>query len=229
MTVGLSASSTFWPLSQAIDEAADYLSRVNANDGRFTYREFLDGRRVSPRKYNILRHAGSIYALADYHSHTTDAAARAKAAGTMARASQYLVTRYIRPVPNNPDLAAVWSDPKEEGGERPSPASAPRRGSALRYLWATIAVAACTLACFGLFQFFAAANLVMVYLGCVVAVSLAWGRGPSILASILSVAAFDFLFVPPHNTFAVADTEYLVTFGVMLITGVVISELTARC
>ena len=33
---------------------------------------------------------------------------------------------------------------------------------------------------------------------------------------MLSVAAFDFFFVPPSLTFAVSDTEYLVTFAVML-------------
>jgi two-component system sensor histidine kinase KdpD len=49
-----------------------------------------------------------------------------------------------------------------------------------------------------------------------------------VLASVLCVAAFDFFFVPPFLTFAVSDTQYLVTFGVMLVVGLVISELTAR-
>ncbi len=54
------------------------------------------------------------------------------------------------------------------------------------------------------------------------------GRGPSILASVLSVAAFDFFFVPPYLTFAVSDTEYLITFAVMLVVALVISTLTSR-
>jgi len=98
----------------------------------------------------------------------------------------------------------------------------------LPYVWSALAVAACTVVCWGLSHLFAATNLVMIYLACVVAVALAWGRGPSILASILSVAAFDFFFVHPYGTFAVADTQYLFTFAVMLVTGLVISELTAR-
>jgi two-component system sensor histidine kinase KdpD len=81
---------------------------------------------------------------------------------------------------------------------------------------------------FALFPILAAANLVMVYLAGVVAISFAYGRGPSILASILSVATFDFCFVPPYGNFAVNDTQYLVTFGVMLATGLVISELAGR-
>ena len=35
------------------------------------------------------------------------------------------------------------------------------------------------------------------------------GRLPSVLAAVLSVAAFDFFFVPPHLTFAVSDTQYV--------------------
>ena len=68
----------------------------------------------------------------------------------------------------------------------------------------------------------------MIYLLGVVVVALSFGRGPSILASLLGVAAFDFFFVPPRFTFAVGDTRYLLTFLVMLLIGLVISTLTAR-
>ena len=73
---------------------------------------------------------------------------------------------------------------------------------------------------------FALANLIMVYLVGVVFVAVRHGRGPSIMASVLSVLAFDFFFVPPYLTFAVSDTEYLITFAVMLLVGLVISSLT---
>ena len=79
-----------------------------------------------------------------------------------------------------------------------------------------------------MFQHFAATNIVMVYLLGILGVALWFGRGPSILASIVGVAAFDFFFIPPHLTFAVEDTEYLFTFAVMLLTGLIISTLTAR-
>jgi two-component system sensor histidine kinase KdpD len=71
-------------------------------------------------------------------------------------------------------------------------------------------------------------NLVMILLLGVVGTAFRFGRGPSIFASVLSVAAFDFFFVKPYYTFAVSDTEYLVTFGVMLITALTISTLTVR-
>ena len=71
-------------------------------------------------------------------------------------------------------------------------------------------------------------NLVMVYLLGVVVVAVGYGRGPAILTVVLGVLAFDFFFVTPYYTFAVSDTQYVVTFIVMLVVGLVISTLTAN-
>ena len=71
-------------------------------------------------------------------------------------------------------------------------------------------------------------NLVMLYLPVVVLVAVYLGRGPAMLASLLSVLAFDFFLVPPRLTFAVSDTEYLLTFSGLFIVGVVISTLAVR-
>ncbi len=79
-----------------------------------------------------------------------------------------------------------------------------------------------------MFPHFDLANLIMVYLLGVVVVASRWGRGPSLLAAIASVAAFDFLFVPPYVTFAVSNKEHLVTFAVMGVVALVISTLTVR-
>jgi two-component system sensor histidine kinase KdpD len=68
----------------------------------------------------------------------------------------------------------------------------------------------------------------MGYLLVVMIVAARFGRGPGIVASILSVAAFDFFFIPPRYTFAVTDFRYVLTFGVMLTVAVVISTLTDR-
>jgi two-component system sensor histidine kinase KdpD len=72
------------------------------------------------------------------------------------------------------------------------------------------------------------ANLIMVYLAGVALVSVSGGRGPSVLAAALGVAAFDFFFVPPHLTLAVADAQYVVTFAVMLSVGLLIHRLSER-
>jgi two-component system, OmpR family, sensor histidine kinase KdpD len=96
------------------------------------------------------------------------------------------------------------------------------------YAWGVVVVAACTAIAAIMEPYLGLANLIMVYLLGVLVVAMRFGRGPSVLAVILSVAAFDFGFVPPAGTFAVSDTEYIVTFGVMLAVGLVISNLTAN-
>jgi two-component system sensor histidine kinase KdpD len=72
------------------------------------------------------------------------------------------------------------------------------------------------------------ADLVMLYLLGIVFVASSTTKGPSLLATMLSVAAFDFFFVPPRYTFAVSDVRFLFTFGVMFIVALVISRLTLK-
>ena len=105
---------------------------------------------------------------------------------------------------------------------RPSETDWPAYGRAIA------AVALCTAAAWAMFPYFELANLIMVYLLGVVGVAARSTRGPSVLASILSVAAFDVFFVRPYYSFAVSDTQYFVTFAVMLIVALVISGLTVR-
>ncbi len=76
--------------------------------------------------------------------------------------------------------------------------------------------------------YFAPANLIMVYLLGVTITAARYGRGPSLLASLLSVAAFDFFFVPPYMTLAVVDSQYILTFAIMLLVAIIVSSLTAR-
>ncbi len=70
------------------------------------------------------------------------------------------------------------------------------------------------------------ANIAMLFLLTVVLVSVRYGLGPSIMASFLNVAAFDFFYVPPRLSFAVSDVQYLMTFAVMLAVGLITAKLT---
>ena len=97
-----------------------------------------------------------------------------------------------------------------------------------RYLQSTLLVAAATLVSVPFSMIISPVNLVMLYLVVVVVAAVFLGRGPSILASVLSVLAFDFFFVPPHLTFAVTDTEYILTFIGLFLVGLVISTLATR-
>jgi two-component system sensor histidine kinase KdpD len=96
------------------------------------------------------------------------------------------------------------------------------------YGWGLAVVVVCTVLAWLVFPLFGESNLIMIYLLGVVDVARRSGRGPSILASVLSVVAFDVFFVPPYLTFAVSDVEYLVTFAVMLLVALIISTLTVR-
>jgi two-component system, OmpR family, sensor histidine kinase KdpD len=75
---------------------------------------------------------------------------------------------------------------------------------------------------------FSEVNLVMVYLLSVVAVAARCGTTPSIAASIISVLIFDILFTEPYYRVTVYDSQYLVTFAVMLMVGLLASTLTSR-
>ncbi|MBK8816519.1 MAG: sensor histidine kinase KdpD [Methylococcaceae bacterium] len=98
----------------------------------------------------------------------------------------------------------------------------------LGYLWASVVTGVSTLVAWLLFNNLELANLVMVYLLGVVFVATRFGRGPSVLASILGVSLFDLLFVQPYFSFSVQDSEYLLTLIGMLIVGLVISNLMAN-
>jgi len=71
-------------------------------------------------------------------------------------------------------------------------------------------------------------DVAMVLLLGVVIVSARHPRGPALLASVLSIAAFDFLFVPPYYTFDVHDGAYLLTFAVMLVVALTMTRLTGQ-
>ena len=96
-----------------------------------------------------------------------------------------------------------------------------------RYLWATAASLAMALVATPLLPYLDLANIVMLFLLAVVLVAVQLGRGPAVLATFVSVAAFDFFFVPPRFSFAVSDLQYIVTFVVMLAVGLITSHLTA--
>ena len=71
-------------------------------------------------------------------------------------------------------------------------------------------------------------DVVMIYLVGIMLVSSRFGFGASNFAAFLSVAAFDFFFVPPYLTFQIADFRHATTFVVMFAVAVLISSLTQR-
>jgi two-component system sensor histidine kinase KdpD len=90
-----------------------------------------------------------------------------------------------------------------------------------------VTTASCSLAASALAPWMALDSLVMVYMVGVVVVAARHGRGPSIVAAIASSVAFDFLFTIPFFSLRIADPRLVITVGVMLFVGLVISELTS--
>jgi two-component system sensor histidine kinase KdpD len=68
----------------------------------------------------------------------------------------------------------------------------------------------------------------MVFLLGVMATALLSGRRAAIVAAALSVAVFNFLFVPPFYTLDVADPRYITTFATMFVVSLVIGTLVLR-
>jgi two-component system sensor histidine kinase KdpD len=96
----------------------------------------------------------------------------------------------------------------------------------LGYGAAAVLAGACTLVGLAMRPHLALVNIAMLYLLAVVAVALRFTRGPTVATSVLSVAAFDYFFVPPSGAFTVDDPQYLLTFAMMLGVGLIISHLT---
>ncbi|MEX3919272.1 DUF4118 domain-containing protein [Paraburkholderia sp. BR10872] len=115
--------------------------------------------------------------------------------------------------------ANAWRDALAAGGAERSPP---------RAYGAALVICACvTLVANQLIDRIDLANLVMLYLLGVIFAATKLGRGPGVMLSFASVAAYDFFFVPPRMSFSVSDTQYLLTFVGMLLTSLVISHLTS--
>jgi two-component system sensor histidine kinase KdpD len=117
----------------------------------------------------------------------------------------------------------------ETGEEAPGAQRAPAaRIPWTAVVWAVGTVGLCTAIDAILHPYLARANLIMIYLLGVAWLAYRHGRSISILGTLLSVACFDFFFVPPLYSFTVLNKEYVLTFGVMLIVGLIIGSLTGR-
>jgi K+-sensing histidine kinase KdpD len=71
-------------------------------------------------------------------------------------------------------------------------------------------------------------SLLVLYILAVLPVALVWGTWLAVVISLLSTAAFAYLFLPPAHSIRVADSRELAALGVFLVTAVVMGELAAR-
>jgi two-component system sensor histidine kinase KdpD len=123
----------------------------------------------------------------------------------------------------------VYDITGDEEERRPARRRVVQRTAGWRdYGAATLVVAVCTGLGAVVLPYLSVTDVAMIFLLGAGVVASGFGRGPSIYTAFLSIAAFDFFFVPPRFTFAFTDFRYGLTFVVMLAIALVISALTLR-
>lgn len=95
------------------------------------------------------------------------------------------------------------------------------------YLSGVLIAACCTALAAIMSIWFAPTNLAMVYLLGVVLAATHLGRNAAVATSVVGTLLFDFFFIPPLHSFAISDTQYLITAIVLLTVGLVISSLAS--
>lgn len=102
----------------AIDLAAAYLHRAIEPDGRFRYTVDAITGEVGQGRYNVLRHAGSLLALAEYHQQWPPTPEQIR---TVERSLSFLRRCCLAPGGPGAEGKAVWSPPELVGGARRYP------------------------------------------------------------------------------------------------------------
>jgi two-component system sensor histidine kinase KdpD len=122
----------------------------------------------------------------------------------------------------------VITGDSSEAQKKPAARRHPLKIKAKEWAWCLGTVALCTALASLMLPFFDQTDVAMIYLLGIVITSMRTGHWPALAATFLSVAAFDFFFIPPFHTFAVDDIRHLVTFGVMFAVAYVITQMTLR-
>ena len=97
-----------------------------------------------------------------------------------------------------------------------------------RYSWGVAIAAATTVIAWAMYGHLNLTSLAMIYLLGASLAGAKLGRGPAVLTSVLGVLAFNFCFVEPRFTFAVAHIEFGLTLFVMLAISLTIGSLAAN-
>ncbi len=169
--------------------------------------------------------AAEIINFARQNGITTIFLGRSKQKKWYSRLTTSLVTRLLRGL-EGVDIYLVASENTAPQSNKRLPLQLPRflKG----YVLAVAGVILCTVLAFGVFYYLPLSNLVMFYLLTMVIIATVSERGPTILASLLSIGLFAFFFVTRYFSFWVENVEYTVTLLMMLVVATLISGLTAR-
>ncbi|MET0482404.1 MAG: sensor histidine kinase KdpD [Aestuariivirgaceae bacterium] len=98
----------------------------------------------------------------------------------------------------------------------------------LPFAWSTAFVAVALGCGMILDEVLAVQNIALVFLTAVLASAITYGLMPALYASIVSMLAFNFFFLPPLYNFTIAEPENVVALFFFLVIAVIASNLTAR-
>lgn len=121
-------------------------------------------------------------------------------------------------------IAGDTVEPETRPPATPTPRRLPWRGSAAAGGLVAIATG---LALLGR-PYLSQPDVMIVYLLAIMLAAFRLSRGASLAAAGLSVAAYDFFFVPPYFTFSVEHARHILTFAMMFGVGLTINDLTSR-
>lgn len=96
------------------------------------------------------------------------------------------------------------------------------------YLFASGIIAVATVVGLPVRSLATADTLALLYLTAVVIIAAKYGIGPSLFATVLSIAAFNWFYTQPYYTFSFYDPHFYFTFAFMAATSVIVGSLTAR-
>lgn len=94
-------------LDKRIELAVAYLDKAVKASGRFVYSRDLSGNEIDSSRYNFLRHAGTLYAMALYEK-SEQPAYQSK---SVSKAAHYIIDCCLDFVDSQSDMLALWSRP----------------------------------------------------------------------------------------------------------------------
>ncbi len=112
---GKAVPSQIDDIRMAINRSANYLMKNTKADGTFEYRINMNPAINVKEKYNILRHAGAMYAMSKCYQLHPDDNMRA----AVKRAGKYIRSEAIGTLPGKENMLAVLSTPRDSQGEEP--------------------------------------------------------------------------------------------------------------
>ena len=101
-------------------------------------------------------------------------------------------------------------------------------GWSVRLVACALVVGAVTVLVAFLRHYVSELSLLVLYLLVVLLVATLWGTGLAVIVAVLSVAVFEYLFIPPLHTLQIDKPRDILTLVVFLATAVVVGQLAAR-